>query len=197
MEKYGFIYVWYDKKNKKFYVGRHWGTDSDGYICSSKSMREAHRRRPEDFKRRIVSKTDNKNDLIIEEQRWLNMINANEVGNRYYNKTLKATTPSTTGFKHSKESKRKISESNKGKIRSEEFKQKLRESANRQFSDPEQRKILSDKSKELWKDEDYVKRVKESMKNGVTDEVRRIRSDNMKRINMLRWNKSNYQTNTE
>ncbi|NDB60691.1 hypothetical protein EB001_19935 [bacterium] len=197
MEKYGFIYVWYDKKNKKFYVGRHWGTDSDGYICSSKSMREAHRRRPEDFKRRIVSKTDNKNDLIIEEQRWLNMINPNEVGNRYYNKTLKATTPSTTGFKHSNESKRKISESNKGKIRSEEFKQKLRESANRQFSDPEQRKILSDKSKELWKDEDYVKRVKQSMKNGVNDEVRRIRSDNMKRINMLRWNKSNHQTNTE
>lgn len=36
---------------------------------------------------------------------------------------------------------------------------------------------------QLWQDEDYVNRVKQSMKDGVTDEVRRIRSENMKRIN--------------
>jgi len=190
MEKYGFIYIWYDRKNKRFYVGRHWGTVDDGYICSSKTMREAHRRRPNDFKRRIVSETNNKEELIREEQRWLNMINPTEVGIRYYNKTLKSTTPSTAGYNHSVETRQKISESNKGKVRSDNFKQKLRDAANKQFSDPKQRKILSEKSKQLWQDEDYVKRVKQSMKNGVTDDVRRIRSENMKRINKLRWNKS-------
>lgn len=190
MEKYGFIYVWYDRKNKRFYVGRHWGTVDDGYICSSKTMREAHRRRPNDFKRCIVSETNNKEELIREEQRWLNMIKPTEVGIRYYNKTLKSTTPSTAGYNHSVETRQKISESNKGKVRSDSFKQKLRDAANKQFSDPKQRKILSEKSKQLWQDEDYVKRVKQSMKNGVTDEVRRIRSENMKRINKLRWNNS-------
>lgn len=190
MEKYGFIYVWYDKKNKKFYVGRHWGTENDGYVCSSNVMREAYRRRPQDFKRRIVSKTLSKSDLILEEQRWLDMIKTDEIGIRYYNKTLKATTPSMAGFKHSAESKRKIGISNTGKIRSEEFKQMLRESNKKQFENPEQREIRRKKSIELWKNEDYVKRVKESRKNGLTDDIRRIRSENMKRINNLRWNKT-------
>lgn len=190
MEKYGFIYLWFDKKNKKYYVGRHWGTEDDGYICSSKIMREAYRRRPKDFKRRIVSKINDKNLLVIEEQRWLNMIKPNEVEVKYYNKTLKSTTPSMRGFKHTEESKRKIGESNKGKVRSEEFKDKLRKYNKKQFENISQRELRSKKSKELWQNEDYVKRVRESMKNGVTDEVRRIRSENMKRINNLRRNKS-------
>lgn len=188
MQKYGFIYVWYDTKNKKYYVGRHWGTENDGYICSSKTMREAHRRRPNDFKRRIVSRTNDKDLLVTEEQRWLNMIKPHEIITRYYNKTLKSTTPSMRGFKHTEESKRKIGESNKGKVRSEEFKEKLREANRKQFEDPNQKELRRKRSLELWQDEDYVKRVKESRKNGLIDEVRRIRSENMKRINKLRWN---------
>lgn len=127
MEKYGFIYVWYDKKNKKFYVGRHWGTEDDGYICSSKVMREAHRRRPYDFKRRIVSKIYDKESLVQEEQRWLNMINPVLQKDRYYNKSLKSNTPSTKGYHHSSETKFKISNGNKGKLISEETREKLRQ----------------------------------------------------------------------
>ena len=44
MEKYGFVYIWYDKKRKMYYIGSHWGTDDDGYICSSNRMRDAYRR---------------------------------------------------------------------------------------------------------------------------------------------------------
>lgn len=190
MEKYGFIYLWYDRKYKRFYVGRHWGLEDDGYICSSKSMREAHRRRPDDFKRRIISKVNDKTNLIMEEQRWLDMIKKSEIGTRYYNKTLKSVTPSTNGYKHSKETIEKIRTGNTGKVRSDEFKEKLRNIAKKQFSDPEQRKNLSDKVKANWQNEDYAKKVKDAMRNGVTDEVRRIRSDNMKRINNLRWNKT-------
>ena len=45
-EKYGFIYIWYDNFRKMYYIGRHWGTEDDGYICSSNRMRDAYRRRP-------------------------------------------------------------------------------------------------------------------------------------------------------
>jgi hypothetical protein len=82
----GFIYVWYDKKHHRYYVGSHWGTDDDGYICSSDNMKHNYRNRPYDFKRRIVKYIQtNRQDLLDEEQRWLNMIKPNEFGFRYYN----------------------------------------------------------------------------------------------------------------
>lgn len=74
-EKYGFIYVWYDRKHKRFYIGSHWGTENDGYICSSRVMRRAYNRRQEDFKRRVVKRVfTNRIDLLREEERWLKMI---------------------------------------------------------------------------------------------------------------------------
>lgn len=86
MEKYGFIYLWYDRKHKRFYIGSHWGTENDGYICSSKWMRRSYRRRPEDFKRKIISIIrTTKIDLLAEEERWLGMIPDEQLGKRYYN----------------------------------------------------------------------------------------------------------------
>lgn len=32
MNKYGFIYLWYDRKHKRYYIGAHWGLKNDGYI---------------------------------------------------------------------------------------------------------------------------------------------------------------------
>lgn len=37
------------KKHSKYYIGSHWGTEDDGYICSSKNMRDNYRYRPHDF----------------------------------------------------------------------------------------------------------------------------------------------------
>jgi hypothetical protein len=86
MEKYGFVYLWYDKKRKRFYVGSHWGTEDDGYTCSSNWMRDAHRRRPKDFKRRIVKRIfTNPRETLIEEYRYLLMIKKEELRKRYYN----------------------------------------------------------------------------------------------------------------
>lgn len=28
-EKYGFVYIWFDKKHKRFYIGCRWGTEND------------------------------------------------------------------------------------------------------------------------------------------------------------------------
>lgn len=78
-EKYGFIYIWYDRKYKKYYIGSHWGTEFDGYICSSKMMRQSYNRRKEDFRRKIIKKIyTNQKDLLIEEEYWLSLIDPNK-----------------------------------------------------------------------------------------------------------------------
>lgn len=85
-EKYGFVYIWYDRKHKRFYIGSHWGTENDGYICSSTWMKQGYKHRPNDFKRKILFRTDkSKQQLLIEENRWLSMIREHEIGKKYYN----------------------------------------------------------------------------------------------------------------
>jgi hypothetical protein len=85
--KYGFVYIWYDKKHKRYYVGCRWGTIDDGYVCSSRWMNTSYKRRPHDFKRRILSYVyTNRSDLHEEEYRWLSMMKSEELhGPRYYN----------------------------------------------------------------------------------------------------------------
>lgn len=86
MEKYGFVYIWYDRKHKRYYIGCRWGNENDSYICSSKWMKDSYKRRPKDFKRRILSRVyTNKKDVLEEEYKWLSKIKIEELGNRYYN----------------------------------------------------------------------------------------------------------------
>ena len=88
MEKYGFVYIWYDRKHKRYYIGSHWGTEDDGYVCSSRWMRKAYKRRPKDFKRRILKRvTSIRNDILTEEHKWLQQIKNEELGKKYYNLT--------------------------------------------------------------------------------------------------------------
>jgi hypothetical protein len=84
-EKYGFVYIWRDKKHNRYYIGSHWGTENDGYICSSQWMKRSYDRRPKDFKRRIIKKTFNKNELLDLEFHYLNMIKECEIKIKYYN----------------------------------------------------------------------------------------------------------------
>lgn len=85
-EKYGFVYVWRDKKHNRLYVGCHWGTESDGYLCSSNWMRDSYKRRPQDFKRRVVSRVyTSRQDMLTEEHKWLSQIKDCELGKKFYN----------------------------------------------------------------------------------------------------------------
>lgn len=84
-EKYGFVYLWYDRKHKRYYIGCHWGAIDDGYICSSDWMRKSYKRRPEDFRRRILKTNLSRIDMYEEEQRYLDMIRPEERKIRYYN----------------------------------------------------------------------------------------------------------------
>lgn len=86
----GFVYIWRDKKHNRYYIGSHWGTEDDGYICSSNWMKMSYKRRPYDFKRRILARVDSSRiDLIEEEFKWISMIKKEESGKRYYNFNLK------------------------------------------------------------------------------------------------------------
>jgi hypothetical protein len=84
-QKYGFIYLWFDKARKRYYLGSHWGTEDDGYVCSSNWMKKALAKRPNDFKRRILERFDSQDGLLWKEQRWLDMMDPNELGDKYYN----------------------------------------------------------------------------------------------------------------
>ena len=198
----GFIYVWFDKKHKRYYVGSHWGSPNDGYICSSTWMRNAYKTRPDDFKRRIVAVvTTNKFDLHEEEHRWLQMMKPSELkGARYYNvcNTVKNAWHKYEGT---------------------DTYQRLSESATNRWSDEDKRRKQSESLKKAYKEgrhtgtkgkptpEDRKKKLSESAKKawstGVdrpnhkaatqSDEFRKKRSEYMKKLWAERKAKENAQ----
>jgi len=109
MKYTGYVYIWYDRKNKMFYVGSHLGRVEDKYVCSNTWMKNAHKKRPEDFKMRALEYDQgDKKSLQTKEQRWLDMISDNELSisknvmegcNRYYNMKKNAFGGSHKGHK--------------------------------------------------------------------------------------------------
>lgn len=87
----GFVYIWLDRKRNKFYIGSHWGSETDGYICSSKWMNAAYKKRPHDFKRRIIAIKSCQIELRREEKRWLSFIKEHELKTKYYNQNKNVT----------------------------------------------------------------------------------------------------------
>ncbi len=72
-----------------FVVGSHYGSEDDGYVTSTGGTRfwNAYRKRPQDFKRRIIERVHEGDIAALRavEQRWLDFIKAGELGVRYYN----------------------------------------------------------------------------------------------------------------
>lgn len=83
----GFVYIWYDITNKMFYIGSHLGTLDDGYAGSSLRFNRAYHKRPSDFKRKILEfcYINDKKELHKIEHKWLNMIDDDALGKKYYN----------------------------------------------------------------------------------------------------------------
>ena len=171
MEKYGFVYIWYDRKHKRYYIGSHWGTKEDGYLCSSNWMRGAYKRRPEDFKRRVIEiiGTDRK-ELYVREQYWLSMIKDEEIRHKYFNLTKSVKDPwyqhpdkvfsigqkiskSKTGKSngpHSEATKLKMSQAKKGAKFSLEHREKLRQAKLGKKQSEEQKSKRSESLKLAW-----------------------------------------------
>lgn len=180
-EKYGFVYIWFDRKHKKYYVGCHWGTVDDGYICSSRWMKKAYKRRTNDFKRRILKNNLSRIQMYEEEQRCFNMIKQEELGIKYYNLNI-THTASPLWHAYPEEVKtigQKISYSKKGKSNgphSNETKAKIASTKQKKIEDgyvfsEEHREKLSKarlgyKHTEEWKQQNSEK-VKEQWATGI------------------------------
>ena len=115
-----FLYVWYDRYRKMFYVGMHEGNITDGYISSSRWFNGEHQYRPNDFRRKIIKTFNDRKSARKEEARILRMIKESEFGKKYYN--LKNGRPSGSepwnkGKKniYSQETLQKMSAAKKGK----------------------------------------------------------------------------------
>lgn len=129
----GFVYIWHDRKKKRFYVGSHWGPEDDGYVCSSRWMRNTYKRRPETFKRRVVARvTTSRTDLFTEEDRWLQMIPAEQLGKRYYNLIRTTKHHWLNDPEHAKNTIERISASVKAYFETEEG-QKTRKKFSKKF----------------------------------------------------------------
>lgn len=166
-EDYGFVYLWYDRAYKRFYIGCHWGNVDDGYICSSSWMMKAYKKRPQDFKRRIlVSNIETRARTFEEEYRFLQRIKSHEVKVKYYNfytnsKTHWSATPNAKSIAKksgdarkgktlgtcSEETRKKISEAKKGKSFTQEHKDALKVSRAQQTFSEESRKKRSESLK--------------------------------------------------
>ena len=126
MEKYGFVYIWFDRKHKRYYIGCHWGTEDDGYICSSPWMKRAHKRRPSDFKRRILSRIyTTRKDMFVEESKWQALIKDHELKTRYYNIRRHGDNHWTTDEQKSLTIKQKLSAAQKRNFEDPEYKAKF------------------------------------------------------------------------
>lgn len=161
MEKYGFIYLWYDKKHKRFYIGCRWGNETDGYICSSPWMKKGYKRRPNDFKRKILSRIyTNKKDLLEEEYRWLSKIKKEELGKRYYNlhnhhfghwstndSLILSVQEKIKSTLSKPEVREKIGAANRGRVKSEEEILRIKKAREKQVFTIETREKMSLSSK--------------------------------------------------
>lgn len=161
MEKYGFVYLWRDRKHKRYYVGSHWGRTIDSYICSSTWMRNSYKRRPKDFTRKIIKNNIlTRKDTFLVEEKYLKMIKDEELGKKYYNLcnkikghySLYPETMKTVGEKISASHKADPNwgKWGKGKTIDEETREKLRK-ANLGKKSPE----VGAKIKALWEDPAY------------------------------------------
>ena len=184
-EKYGFVYLWYDVKHKRYYVGCHWGTEDDGYICSSNWMRDVYRRRPQDFRRKIIkTNIPTRESTYIEEQRYLDMIKPEEIKPlndrpRYYNLNTSVGNLWHQYDDNIKTIGQKISASKKGKLvgpMTEERKLKISQAKKEAFAS---RGGMSEEHKEALKgkrtphSEEWKKENSERMKKQWADGTRK------------------------
>lgn len=119
--KDSFVYIWVDSLTDKKYIGAHKGTETDGYICSSKLFLEEYHKRPNDFRRTILYH-GSFGDCLKEELKLLHEADAAH-NSEYYN--MHNGTGVFVLTKHTEESKAKMRISQKGKIHSAEARKKL------------------------------------------------------------------------
>jgi len=83
IETYAYVYLWYDKLYKWFYLGYTNGKDPY-YKGSGKNFKKEYKKRPNDFKRRLLAKSLNILEMRALEDRLIE-IRKSRFGISYYN----------------------------------------------------------------------------------------------------------------
>lgn len=98
----GFVYLWFDRLKKMSYIGSHFGSTDDSYLGSSIRFQRAIKKRPSDFRRKILAYTNgDRKVLLCEEERWLQMIPVDKLQKTYYNVKRRGTGGHVTeGYNH-------------------------------------------------------------------------------------------------
>ena len=190
-EKYGFVYIWRDRKHNRYYVGCHWGSTEDGYICSSTWMKLSYKKRPEDFRRRILKTNLTKHEMFEEEFRLFKKIKPEEIKVRYYNLNIKnnevwhkyddkiktigqkisaAKKGKSTGPCSSEKAK-SISDAKKGKLRRITLYKGI-ELGKFDFKDKD---ILLEQGWSVTKSDEYIKFKKENQKRLVSEKLKGVK----------------------
>lgn len=111
-----FVYSWSDSTTAKIYVGVHKGSQTDGYVCSSKPMMVEYRKRPTDFTRQIIA-TGTLNDCAVLEVAIIKQLlkNKNTCYNRAAGKMIINDVHPMLGRTQSDSVKEKVSKANTGR----------------------------------------------------------------------------------
>jgi hypothetical protein len=144
-----FVYRWKDDPYQKFYIGVHKGCQYDGYLCSSKLVREEYRKRPGDFIREIIA-TGTYEDMYLLETQLLKEVDARN-NPSYYNQHNNESPFYHQGPK-SREHLQKISLANKNS-------QKVRDQIKRITTDPIIKSKLALTRKTSSKFQSHVRRL--------------------------------------
>lgn len=155
-----FVYCWTDHKTLKLYIGYHKGPKDDGYICSSKLMKEEYKIRPEDFSRQIISegsiqemiKLENKLLLSIDAARNPYFYNQHNGNGNFYCKG------------HTQKTKEKISQGRKDKKHTIETRNKLSEKASKRRLSEKQKEQIRNFRKNTFHSEETKRKISESHK---------------------------------
>jgi len=135
-------------------------------------MRESYRRRPEDFKRKILkSGVYDRCELLEEENKWLAMIKDGELGKRYYNlknhlfnhwsvNNLKTVGQKISAVPNRRENISKALRGNPLLSKSSESqREKYRNGNKKQFSDSVNREVVRQQMIAQWQDPEYRARM--------------------------------------
>ena len=92
MKYYGYVYIWFDTKRKRYLIGSHHGKLEDGYKTSTGGIhvRNIFKYRPYTMKFKVLEFNTISNDrkyTLKLEQKWLDLRPNISTNNRYYNKT--------------------------------------------------------------------------------------------------------------
>ena len=112
---YGYIYLTTNLINNKKYVGSHTAEKfTDKYKGSGSILKKAvNKYGEENFKVELVEECFDAIDLVEKEEYWIKKLNAVE-SEEFYNLSYSGYKRGVTGYKHTEEAKRKISEATKG-----------------------------------------------------------------------------------